>query len=224
MINYMSSNNRTVASGFTLIELVVSLTIMAMISAAVFSALRSGLLVWEKGTAHIDDLRRSRVVLELLHESIGGALPFMYAVQAENPTLRSLAFEASHDHLRYVSRTSFKDGPNSVPRWIDIRWQRDPDKQSGALVVEERTILPPRNVPDSAVSWTGRVLEASTCSFDFLERTSSADPAMWTQAWHPASEQLPKAVRIRCSGRSGEMVAVSALEYTVSYAAGLRLN
>jgi prepilin-type N-terminal cleavage/methylation domain-containing protein len=219
----MTSNYRTNAGGFTLIELVVSLTIMAMVSAAVLSGLRTGLLVWDKGNRHIDDLRHSGVVVQLLHGAIGSALPFVYTVKAESRPVQTLAFEAGHDHLRFVSRYSFKDGPNSLPRWIEIRWHGDAGKNTGELVVEERYILPPDNLPQSTVYWSGKLLQADTCVFDFLENLGDK-PAAWTREWHPSLEQLPKAVRVRCVAQSKEMVSVTRLDYSDSFAAGLRLN
>ena len=218
----MTSNKKP--RGFTLIELVVSLTLMAMISAAVVSALRTGLLVLDKGTDHLDRLRQTRVVVQLLNEAISGALPFTYSAGAATAPIQRLAFEGSSDHLRFVSRTSFKDGPDSIPRWIDIRWMPDAQKTAGALVLEERIVLPPSNLPDAAVYWTGRVLQADGCSFDYLDGNGNDKPFSWTPVWRPSSEQLPKAVRIRCNNESKDFLSLNPLEYAASYAAGLRLN
>jgi prepilin-type N-terminal cleavage/methylation domain-containing protein len=211
--------------GFTLIELIVSLTIMAMISGVVLSAMRTGLLVWNKGTDHVEDLRRSRAVHQILNDSISGALPLMFGIRSgEGPVTRRLAFDGSTDHLRFVSRTSFKDGPNAIPRWIDLRWVRDSVNPSGALVAEERLIRPPDNLPDTSIYWTGSVLQADGCDFAFLDGAIVDRPATWLPEWRPLAEHLPKAIRIRCTMQSKEVVSVSPLDYAVSYAEGLRLN
>jgi prepilin-type N-terminal cleavage/methylation domain-containing protein len=210
--------------GFTLIELVVSLTIMAMISAAVLSALRTGLLVWDKANHHIDDLRQSRILVELLKNSVGGALPFMYTLRNTGTPVRKLAFDGASDSIRFVSRSSFKDGPDSLPRWIEIRWIKRPDGTGGELVGEERGVLPPDNLPRETPYWTGQLLEADRCAFDFLENSSRLQAATWMPEWHPVGEHLPAAVRMRCMRQSKDIVSVIPLDYAPSYAAGLRLN
>jgi prepilin-type N-terminal cleavage/methylation domain-containing protein len=224
VINCVNSNNRTGTRGFTLIELLVSVTIMAMISAVVVSGLRSGMLAWDKGTKHIEELRRSRVVFQVMHDAIAGALPLMYTVKTDKGPARRLAFDGGNNSVRFVSRMSFKDGPNSIPRWIFIRWMGGANEQSGKLIAEERTIIPPDNLPDAAIYWSGAVLEADRCSFDFLPLEAPGKLLVWTRDWRPLSDQLPKAIRIVCNARSKETSSVTALEYAASFAAGLRFN
>jgi prepilin-type N-terminal cleavage/methylation domain-containing protein len=224
VINCVNSNNRIGLRGFTLIELLVSLTIMAMISAVVLSGLRSGMLAWDKGTQHIEELRRSRVAFQVMHGAIAGALPLMYTVKTDKGPVRRLAFDGANDGVRFVSRMSFKDGPNSIPRWIFMRWKRGVNEASGELIVEERTIIPPDNLPDSAIYWSGTVVEADRCSFDFLPIEAPDKPLVWTRDWRPLSDRLPKAVRIVCTARLKENTSVDALEYAASFAAGLRFN
>jgi prepilin-type N-terminal cleavage/methylation domain-containing protein len=210
------------SAGFTLIELLVSLTILAMVSAAVVSGLRTGVMVWEKGSAHLDDLRRSRLVIQLLRAAVGGAMPFTYRIQNGDNAIQKLAFEANNSRLQFVSRNSFRDGPNSLPRWIDIRWVRDAGKAVGDLIVEERTILPPENGPGNRL-WSSTILQSESCAFSFLENSDSFT-STWAEQWQPSREQLPKAVRLYCVGATEETTVVIPLDYAASYLAGLRLN
>jgi prepilin-type N-terminal cleavage/methylation domain-containing protein len=116
----LRSNSGTSSKGFTLIEVVVSITIMAMLSVAVLSALRTSLLIWDKGTSRIENIRRSRTAREVLDEQIRGALPMTYAVNQNDQLMFTLAFEGDRHHIRFVSRSSFKDGPDGIPRWVDL--------------------------------------------------------------------------------------------------------
>src|SRR5437870_3338302 len=94
---------------------------MALLSVVVLSAVRTGVTVWNKSTVHLGNLHQSRTVTELLHAQIRGAVPLFYRV-SDGERRNLLAFEGDRDHVRFVSRNSFADGPGAVPRWIEIRW------------------------------------------------------------------------------------------------------
>jgi prepilin-type N-terminal cleavage/methylation domain-containing protein len=212
--------------GFTLIEVLVSITLMAAIATVVLSATRSGMSMWDKGTNHIESLRRSRVVMDVLNDQIRGALPLTYEVRADDRVSALLAFEGTGTGLRFVTRTSFKDGPDGVPRWVHIHWNHDGQSSAGDLIVEERRILPPDNVPDPTVYWRGSVLGGSICSFAFLPPTQPNKPATWLQEWHyPANSTLPKAVRLDCILNDKSTVrSVLPLDYAASSTVGLTLR
>ena len=136
-----------------------------------------------------------------------------------------LAFEGDRTSLRFVSRTSFKDGPDGIPRWIQIRWIADPAAPAGALSVEERRILPPDNTPDSTIYWQGTVLHGESCAFDFLLAQPNK-PVVWLQEWrYPANPTLPKAVRLNCALKQKNTTKlVIPLDYAASSADGLTLR
>jgi general secretion pathway protein J len=61
--------------GFTLIEVMVSMTIMAMILGIAYSGLRLSLNAWERGGKAIVDLDRRVVVERLLRRQLAMAYP-----------------------------------------------------------------------------------------------------------------------------------------------------
>jgi prepilin-type N-terminal cleavage/methylation domain-containing protein len=207
-------------TGFTLIEVLVSITLMAMVAAVVLSAMRSGMLVWDKGTKRIESVRRSRAVLEVLNDQIRGAIPLTYTTKNDDKVVLLLAFEGSSSSLKFISRSSFKDGPDGIPRWVDIRWN------SKELTVEERRLLSPDNVPDPTIYWHDTVFRGESCSFNFLTESQPNRPVTWQQEWHyPVNPGLPKAVRLNCvSQPDNNITLVTPLDYSASLAAGLRLR
>ena len=52
--------------GFTLLELIISLTIVAVILVIIFGSFRIGIRAWEKGESDIESHQRHRIVLELI--------------------------------------------------------------------------------------------------------------------------------------------------------------
>jgi hypothetical protein len=209
-----------------LIELLVSITIMAVVAAVVVSATRSGLAMWDKGSDHLQTLRRSRVILDVLNDQIRGALPMTYVVRTTERATELPAFDGRRTGLLFVSRSSFKDGPDGIARWIDVEWVHDPQKPTGELTVEERRILPPDNTADAAVEWRGVILQGQSCTFDFLQDAQASTPATWFQEWrYPIRVTLPKAIRLNCVSASKQpMQWLSALDYYESSVGGLKLR
>jgi general secretion pathway protein J len=207
------------AAGFTLIEVVVSITIMAMLSVIILSALRSATLAWDKDTNRIEQLRRSRIATDILNDQIRGALPLTYTVRTTERVNSPLAFDGTRSGIRFVSRASFKDGPDGIPRWVDLKWA------DGSLNVEERRILSPDNLPDPNTYWRDSVFQGQSCTFDFLAQTASDQPAKWTDEWHyPAQPWLPRAVRLRCVSEGRTLRSVIPLDYALSSTMGLTLR
>lgn len=218
----MHCNKPNPYAGFTLIEVLVSVTMMAVVATVVVSAMRSGMSMWDKGTAHIETLRHSRTVLDVLDDQIRGALPITYTVRGDQQQpVMLVAFEGTRTGLRFITRTSFKDGPDGIPRWVYIHWTGD------SLIAEERRILSPDNTPDPSVYWQGAVYKGEGCTFDYLLTAQPNMPAQWLPESHnsPSNLALPKAVRLNCVLQNKAAVrSIVPLDYASSSAAGLLLR
>jgi prepilin-type N-terminal cleavage/methylation domain-containing protein len=212
-------------AGFTLIEVVVSMTLAATASMAVLLALRSGFTIWDRGADHLDRLHRTRVVHELLYDQIRGAMPFAHIVKQPERFIPLEAFEGGRNYIRFVSRSSFKDGPNGIPRWVEIRWLRNSQDETGNLTAEERRILSPDNKADSNIYTRENLFQANDCSFDFLKSGSPMEPPAWTLDWQPPKDAtLPRAVRLTCFTEANQVRTIIPLDYAASSAAGLLLR
>src|SRR5213594_4431488 len=98
-------------AGFTLLEVLVSLTIMAMITAVAFTGLSIGIDSWHRGSRKIDELDR-RFALERL-------------VERQVALADSGLFHGSGRELEFLSTYSLVNGP-SDPIWV--RYRVDSDK------------------------------------------------------------------------------------------------
>jgi general secretion pathway protein J len=88
--------------GFTLLELLVAITLLGVLMAALFGALRLGARVWETGDARLDASARVQVVQDFLRQQLGQTMPL--AALTDDPRASGvLVFVGANDGLRFVS-------------------------------------------------------------------------------------------------------------------------
>lgn len=78
----MARLRRARSGGFTLLELLIAITLLALLLAVLFGGLRTGSRVWEAGDQRSDDLARLQAAQGFLRRQIGDLFP----LQKERPT------------------------------------------------------------------------------------------------------------------------------------------
>jgi prepilin-type N-terminal cleavage/methylation domain-containing protein len=206
--------------GFTLIEVLVALTLLGLIATMVAAGTRLGLDLSARGNANTDLLRTEHLERNLLRGQIRGALPFRYWTNENNLRIEHTAFEGRPDRVRFVSRYGLKDGPDSLPRWIDIRAAVDVNPQD-KLILEEHRILSPDNLPETTPSARLEIQNCSEVRFQYLDRTG--ETPVWISNWDPLHRQipLPSALRMECKTDRDAMRLIIPLDYADSARQGL---
>ena len=61
---------KKIYNGFTLLEVLISITILALILAVIMGAMRLGSKAWETGNRKVEEIQRERISFDLLAEDI----------------------------------------------------------------------------------------------------------------------------------------------------------
>lgn len=88
-------------AGFTLLELLVAVTLLGLLMAALFGGLRLGARVWETGETRLDAAARVQIVQDLIRQRLAQALP-LEAVLPEGEDYQAL-FLGRVDSLRFAT-------------------------------------------------------------------------------------------------------------------------
>jgi len=86
--------------GFTLIEIIVAMTLISLIMMLIYSGINSSRRLVEKGEKRITATNEVRVVQELLRRQISRALPLAFK---QNEDDEFILFEGDRDHVLYVA-------------------------------------------------------------------------------------------------------------------------
>lgn len=87
--------------GFTLVEVVIALTIVATLLVIAFAGLRVGLASWQRGEERAQVLERSRSVNQVVTRALAGAYPYQASASGLEPA--RLLFEGEPDRVAFAT-------------------------------------------------------------------------------------------------------------------------
>jgi len=183
-------------SGFTLLELLVVISLFAMMSLALMGSLRLGSRVWEQGAAagqRTDDLR---IAAEFLNASLSNAYPLLDRSDPSRPMLR---FSGEAKALHYLAPMPQVLEGAGLAR-IDLRLGRG-GAGAGKLIIDLRREL----AFADAAPWPPNLLldgveDIDIAYFGAAERGQAPD---WQDHWQSAIA-LPQLIRIRVTFPPGD--------------------
>jgi general secretion pathway protein J len=189
--------------GFTLLELLVAITLLGLLMAALFGGLRLGTRVWETADARLEASVRIQIVQDFIRQRLAEALPLegMPPELAEEDMPPELAeevtgeplFQGTVEAVRFagllgenlgagvyvmeLALAEYEDSGDLVLRWHPL----EPDDQtSEEIEPEERVLI--ENIEALELSYFGTI--------------DPAQPPDWWQAWEGQPE-LPRLIRLR---------------------------
>jgi general secretion pathway protein J len=184
-------------SGFTLVELLVALTLLALLSVALFGSFRLGARAWDRTTAHTNAIEDVRVAQDLLRQEIASAYP-LYSTA--DPTHPRIDFEGRRERIRFLAPAPAALGGAGMAYFT-----LSTDADGG----EKRVLLSVRLELANEDSPTASATEALVDDIQSLDiayyGTNSADtPATWLDQWVDAV-RLPRLVRVRVRFPEGDL-------------------
>lgn len=169
--------------GFTLLELLLALSIVAVLMVIVSGGLRIGLTAWQRGEERAAKLDRDRSLLVLIEGALAGAFPYRVTPgDAEEPRL---LFDGQSDHLTFA--TLSPPLPTAAPAAFSaVSLAAEP----AGLTLRQQIL--PSPVPLDRVEPTLVDAKTSAIRFRYLGEENS-----WEDAWDLTREDsLPRAVEI----------------------------
>ena len=187
-------------TGFTLIEVVLALTIFALMGAILYGAFSLGHNAVEKSQASFERNQELRSFADLLGSYIRSSYP--YRATAQDP---AIYYEGGETRLSFVSASSLAMGGRGMAS-VRIDWE-ETDGGKGVLSVTEES--PVRLGEGSAEGGQNNrvVLREGISQLRFAYLDPQSDGEQWEERWDAQEHNiLPRAVRLSYRTAAGQEV------------------
>lgn len=192
------NSGRRADSGFTLLEVVLAMTLLALVVAICYGAFHLGIRAVEKGEVAVVTTQRLRVASDVIIRQIKSAVP--YAVRNEDDDVYPY-FEGSTTSMRFVTASGMQSGGSLAV--VEYRLEQDPTR----LVMQEGVAFSPDGLGRGKLGLSEErsvvLLDGfRTVTFEYM-LNDGADTE-WRRSWDGhVEEMLPAAVRVMIDGLPG---------------------
>ena len=193
-------------AGVTLIELMIAITLVALLSTGMLMAMRTSLMTLQKTDARLQSNRRVMSVEQILERQIGGVIPALGGCATSGGGLAMIAaFNGTGQTLHMVSTYSMSEGARGYPRVLEF--QVLPADGGGVrLIVNESLYTGPASMSPFCLDMNFLPAVATPQSFVLADRLASCQLSYhesipespvggnWLPIWNRPN--LPSAVRV----------------------------
>ncbi len=180
---------RRAERGFTLIELMLALTIVAILVTMLFGGLRVGLRAWQRGEERAAALQHTRSMTQLLQEALGGI--HAYRGQADKDTTAQaqvVMFQGAAERVSFVTVSPPMSLAATIP-FIAVTLSVDAGDAPG-LAIREKAL--PNFDPFEAVAPSVVDPTITAVRFRYLREEGT-----WEETWDGVEERaVPRAVEV----------------------------
>ncbi len=192
--------------GFTLLEVIVTMTILGIMLLVISGAFNLGLSAWDRGEQTREEYQRQRTATQLIMRQIKSMVP--YKIKTQKAEGDYLAFEGKANSLKFVSTLSLRAGrPNGLV--FAVYEYKEGGPEGGRFVVYEKRVVNKDFFEEGPKEEEGvTVLEGlSDVRFEYFreEDAEKTRTEAWVEDWSAKEEkELPAALRVKVTFKSGK--------------------
>jgi len=190
-------------SGFTLLELIVAISLTAVVLLILQTGLRLTEQAWHRGNDKVTALQGRLAEGEAIQAQVSSAVPRLIATQYQQQQVQLISFRGDAQQMRFLSNYSWEGG-RSFGLWLAtyrVAQQSDGTKQ---LVAIETGFSGQQQLVDFLLSnqpteGPGQSFgeRANQIEFSYFRPSTPGNPSAWVSEWKCDSlKQMPRGVRI----------------------------
>ena len=175
------------AEGFTLVEMMVAVTLVALMALTLWGVLRISISSWKRGTDFIDANQRYRTTLDLVQKQMASIYPLVPPLDLQTGTGVTPIFSGSASGMQFISLCAlrFRDNPGLTMVSYEVVSGSDGDF---SLVARETRYLggdpglqadyEPAEVPATTV-----FSRLDSLEFEYYDPGTPDLPPQWVKEW-----------------------------------------
>jgi prepilin-type N-terminal cleavage/methylation domain-containing protein len=189
--------------GFTLIELTVSLALMAVVLTILLVGFRLTEGARRRGEEKMDAMTRHLAEIEAVHAQVSSAVPRMLTSNDEGRQQKFLSFRGSPKQLRFLSGYSWA-GERNFGQWFAMFQVQAGSDGKEQLMVSEAGTPDDRQLLTALLAATAPATHAmplgdpaDRIELSYLEPGTPEKPGAWVPEWKAEEQkQLPRGVQV----------------------------
>jgi general secretion pathway protein J len=183
------------SDGFTLLEAVVALTLLAALLAMLFGGLRAGIQSWEAGSDRGDRSNQALLTAGFLRKEVAAAFPWRF----KDPLAVRLAFRGEPQRLQFVSMRPAEIGGGGLA-FVSIAFEQGQGTAGGRLVMRrtyaaiDAADFSTLDAADAFTLFDG----VSAARFSYFGSENDVIAPSWNDKWEH-TQRIPTHVRLELS-------------------------
>ena len=192
-----------------MLEVLVSVTMVALMAVALWSVFRISLTSWARGTAYIDANQRQRSVMDLVKKQMTSVYP---AIAPADPQVGGAVypiFTGSPESVQFISLTSLRFNQNPGLTAVSYELVRG-EEGSHSLVEREKQYLGIDPAQESSLDPKDNTVipifeNLVSFGFEYFDPGTNDSPAEWVREWNSRlTGVLPSAISMSMVSRDAK--------------------
>ncbi len=191
--------------GFTLLEMIIAVTLVAMMAVGLWGIFRLSVTSWKRGADAIDASQRNRTLLDLVQKQMKSIYGIYTPFDPQSGVQPYPMFTGAENGIQFVSLCSLRFNEN--PGLTAVSYSVNQDGQGGYALVERETKFLGSDFEDSMFDRRDETAvtifdNLTSFSFEYFDPGTRDLPAQWVREWSSRDMQhLPTAISMTMIAR-----------------------
>ncbi len=203
----MRKTNEHREAGFSLLEIIVAVTLVALMALALWSVMKISIQSWKRGTDYMDASQRNRSILDLVKKQMASIYGVIAPIDLQTGGAIYPIFSGAEGSVQFISLNSlrFMESPGLTMVSYDVVRDRagnfrlvEREAQYLGLDPSRESIFDRKDETAVTTVFEGLM----SFSFEYFDPGTNERPSQWVNSWNAKETgRLPTAISMTMTSR-----------------------